>query len=122
MTLTSLELTQPNDPLSLIHPKLIDWYQTEPIDIPIFLDDEAVANFLCSSNPETSFTSESHHQDLNQESAKFLRCKINNIKDWSNGENQKMIVLDHEKEKRKSVSDGENLLKALKDEKLDTLP
>jgi hypothetical protein len=32
-----------------------------------------------------------------------------------------MTVLDHEKRKKKSISDSENLLKALKDEKISTL-
>lgn len=46
--------------------------------------------------------------------------KINNKRYYS--ENYTMTLLDHEKVKRKYVSEGENLSKVLEDGKIDTLP
>lgn len=44
------------------------------------------------------------------------------MKARSNGEKHLMVTLDHKKVKRKGVSNGENLLEAPKDERLDNLP
>lgn len=65
MTLTTFDLDQSDDSLPLIHPELINWEQTKFLDIPIFLDDDAIVNFLCSENPETSFTNEFHNEASN---------------------------------------------------------
>jgi hypothetical protein len=86
MTLIALDFTTPDDSFPLVHLEIIDWDQIEPIDTPMFHDDEAIVKFLCSSNSETCSTNESHNQFLIK-SAKFLSYKINNIKDLSTSAN-----------------------------------
>lgn len=47
---------------------------------------------------------------------------MNNTRNRSYGENHSMEVLDLEKVKTKSASNGEDLLEVLKDGRFDTLP
>lgn len=105
----------------ITHPELIDWDQTEPSDIPLFSNDEAIFNFLYSTNPKTDSPIEHHNKASNQESVKFSSCKMNNTRNRSDGENHSMAVSDLEKVKRKSVSNSENLSEVLKDGRFDTL-
>lgn len=65
MTLTTIALNPPNDPLQLIYLELIHWEQIELLNIPIFQDDEAIVHYLCSVNTETCSTSESHNEFIN---------------------------------------------------------
>lgn len=90
-------------------------------DIPIFPNDDSIIHYLCIVNPKTHSTSEQSNDIYNQESAKSLSRK-NEINKGSTAENQSMAALDHKKVKIKDASDGENLFKAPKDWRLDTLP
>lgn len=122
ITIIAFGLDQSDDSLHLVYPKLIDWEQKEPLDITTFPDDNAIVHYHCYVNPETSSTSEFNNEAYNQGSAKYLSHKMNKTNNRSNGENHAMAVLDHGKVKRKGISNGENLSKAPKDERLDTLP
>ena len=73
MTLIVQDLTQPNDPIPLVYPELIDWDNDAPIHIPTFHDDEDIINFLCSSNEENNcFIQEFHTHDFDREGVKSL--------------------------------------------------
>lgn len=58
MTLITFDFDQPDNSSPLLHPDFIDWEQKETLDIPIFLDDDAIVNYLCAVEPKTSSTSE----------------------------------------------------------------
>lgn len=121
-TLTTIDLSQSNDLLPLIHPELIDWELAEPINVPIFANDDAIINFLCCDKPDMSSTHKSHNNTLSQEGVKSSSCKIENRNNGSNDENHLMAVLDLEKVKIKLLSDSENLSKAPKYGRFDSLP
>lgn len=121
LTLTAAELDPPNDSLPLVFPDLIDWDEPETHDIPIFLNDESIIHYLCTINPETDSTSKQSNDVCNQGSAKSLSRK-NEQNKGSIAENQSMAAMDHKRVKKKDASEGENLFKATKDGRLDTLP
>lgn len=56
ITITTFDLYQLDDSLPLVYLELIDWVQKEPLDIGTFPNDDAIAHYLCSVNPEISST------------------------------------------------------------------
>lgn len=93
-TFTAIDLTQSDDFLPLMHPELIDWDPIEPMNIPIFENDDAIVNFLCCDEPNTSENHKSHNGTLGQEGFKYFNCKIENRSNRCNGENHSMTTLD----------------------------
>jgi hypothetical protein len=82
MTLMIQDLTQSNDSMPLIYPKLIDWYHDAQVHIPTFHNDEEIVNFLSPSKPKNNCSiDELCTLNLDREGVKSLSCKINEIKE-----------------------------------------
>lgn len=77
MKFTSVD---PNDPLPLVYPKIIDWDQASIHDIPTFKNDDAIVNFICFVNPDIGFDHELNNKTSTQGSVKFSSCKMNKKK------------------------------------------
>ncbi|GLJ30964.1 hypothetical protein SUGI_0618010 [Cryptomeria japonica] len=124
MTLETLETSQPEDPLPLIHPELIDWENEGHTAIDTFPNDHAISIYLNAIKPVTTLTRNVSNASSSQVGAKSpsrkSENKENNIK--SNVENHLLATLDPEKVKIKDESNGENLLEVLEDGRFDTLP
>ncbi|GLJ20675.1 hypothetical protein SUGI_0376620 [Cryptomeria japonica] len=118
--LRTAELDPPNDSLPLIFLDLIDWDEPKNHDMAIFPNDDSIIRYLCTINPEIDSTSEQSNTICNQGSAKSL-SHINEQNQGYIAKNQSMVALDHKKVKLKDASTRENLFKAPKDGRLDTL-
>jgi len=129
LTINAFEPDQLNDPLPLVHPKLIDWdlEGTTP-ELDTFENDEAIIDYLelrdhiPTGDHRAGYAIELNEKAYFGESAKPFSHKNIKIKERSNGENRSAVVLDHQNSKNKDVSNGENLLEVPKDGRLDPLP
>lgn len=118
----TLLVVDPNNPLPLVYPDLIEWTQISTPNILTFANDEAIVNFLCANNPNTASRHELNSEVSIQGGVKFSNCKMRKIKERSDGENHSMAISDQEKVKTKSIWNGENLSEAPEDGRFDTLP
>lgn len=117
-----------NDPMPLVHPKLIDWDSLDHPELDVFHNDDAIIDYLRirdhlpPGDQKSRFLIELNDMAYFRESANpfsHTNIKIINI---ANGENQSVVVLDPKIVKRKDTFDGENLSEAPNDGRIDTLP
>lgn len=89
MTLDTLKPSQPDDPLPLIHPELIDWENEKHIVIDTFPNDHAISVYLNAIKPTMTFTRNFNNASSSQVGSKSpsrkSENKENNIR--SNAEN-----------------------------------
>lgn len=119
----------PNDDedydLPMLHPKLIDWENTENLELDIFFNDHALAIYLNTIEPITPnicSTSESSNASYSQEGVKLSSRKIE-IKQGKrpSAENHFMSTLYQSRKKIKDIFDSESLLEVLKYGRFGTL-
>lgn len=96
MTLNTLETSQPNDPLPLLHPELIEWENEGHTAIDTFPNDHAISMYLNAIEPATTSTKNFSNASSSQVGAKSpsrkSKHKENNIR--SNVENHFLATLD----------------------------
>ena len=118
----------PNDPLPLLDPELIDWDSPPMPELDVFHNDDSIIDYLGIrdhlplGDHKAGFPIELNDLAYFGEGAIPFSQKNIKIINRSNGENHTVAVLDPKREKINDVSQGENLTEVPQDERNDTLP
>lgn len=126
-TISAFE-TDPNDPMPLVHPELINWDSPDHPELDVFHNDDTIIDYLGirdhlpPGDHKSGFLIELNDMAYFGESANPFSHKNIKIINRSNGENHSVAVLDPKIVKRNDASDGENLSEAPDDGRIDTLP
>lgn len=75
MTLNTLETSQPDDPLPLIHPELTDWENEGYTIIDTFSNDHVISIYLNAIQPATTSTRNFSNASSSQVGANLLVAK-----------------------------------------------